>query len=159
MQKLAELYRDEGRYSEAETLYIRLLDSRRQALGNEHPFTLSSLASVGRVALLRKKHAAAETTLRDALKAYKEAASDTWGRYNCESLLGESLASQKKFAEAEPLLLSGYNGLVQRLALTRAEDRVDLVDAGHRIVKLYQDWGKADKATEWQQKLRDPSPK
>jgi len=39
---------------------------------------------------------------------------DSWLRFKSESLLGESLAGQRKYAEGEPLLLSGYAGLLQR---------------------------------------------
>ena len=78
---------------------------------------------------------------------------NTWGRYNCESMLGASLAGQKKYAEAEGLLLSGYAGMVQRKATIPAPSRFKLEQAGKWIVQLYQDWGKPDKAAEWRQKL------
>jgi hypothetical protein len=39
---------------------------------------------------------------------------DDWQRFRAESLLGASLAGQKKYAEAEPLLLEGYRGMLTR---------------------------------------------
>ena len=39
---------------------------------------------------------------------------DDWLTFNARSLLGGSLLGQKKYAEAEPLLLSGYEGMKQR---------------------------------------------
>ena len=65
-------------------------------------------------------------------------------------MLGGSLAAQDKHAEAEPLVLSGYQGLHQREALMPYEDRPLVEDAATRIVSLYQAWGKPDKAAEWQ---------
>ena len=60
----------------------------------------------------------------------KIAAPDSWNRYHCQSLLGASLAGQKKFAEAEPLLIAGYEGMVQREATIAAPDRADLSARG-----------------------------
>jgi hypothetical protein len=31
-------------------------------------------------------------------------------------------------------------------------------DAGQWIVQLYRDWGRADKASEWKQKLQETKP-
>jgi tetratricopeptide (TPR) repeat protein len=154
MRKLADLYRHEGKYVQAESLYTSVVEGRRRALGDEHPDTLESRASLGRVRLLRREYAAAEATLREALQGYERGAPDTWQRYNCQSLLGASLAGQKKYAEAESPLLSGYDGMMQRRATIPVPDHVDLAEAGERIVKMNQDWGKLDKAAEWQQKLR-----
>ena len=36
---------------------------------------------------------------------------DAWTTFNAKSLLGEALAGQTKYADAEPLLLAGYEGL------------------------------------------------
>jgi serine/threonine protein kinase/tetratricopeptide (TPR) repeat protein len=154
MKRLADVYRDEGKYSEAETLYVDSLNGRSRGLGDSHPDTLESRVLVGRIALLQKKYMAAAVLLAQALEAFERAAPDSWGRYNCQSLLGESLVAQQKFDEAEPLVISGYGGMVERAATIAAGDRGDLTDAGRRIVAMYQDWGKLDKAAEWQQKLR-----
>ena len=156
MKKLADLYKDEGKFTEAEMLYGSVVDGRQRTLGNAHPDTLIARALLGRVVLLQQKHATAETTLRAALADYEKNAPDAWDRYSCESLLGESLAGQKKFVEAEPLLLSGYNGMVQRQATIPVPDRVDLSEAGARIVSMYRAWGQLDKAADWQRKLVQP---
>jgi len=153
MKKLGDLYREQGKYAQAEALYVSVADGRRKALGPDHPDTLDARTLVGRTALLQHQHAAAEATLREALTDYEKAASDTWARYNCQSLLGASLVAQKRFAEAESMLLSGYEGMVQRKPSISAPDRGDLTEAGNRIVAFYKDWGKSDTAAEWQNKL------
>ena len=154
MRKLADLYRATGRYDQAEALYAGVLEGRRKSLGDDHPDTLEALALSGRIAVLQRKDAAAETLLRQALSAYEKTAPDAWERYNCQTWLGASLAGQKKYAEAEPLLISGYEGLLQRESKIPAADRTDLAEAGARIATFYQEWGKPEKAAEWQQKLR-----
>ena len=153
MATLAGLYSDLGKYAQAQTLYAKALELRRRVLGMEHPYTISTEASIGRVLLRQQKYTEAESFLRDALKTYEETASDSWERYECLSMLGGSLAGQKKYVEAERLLLSGYEGMTQRQATIPAGSRFPVEDGKQRIVRLYQDWGKSDKAAEWTQKL------
>ena len=55
----------------------------------------------------------------------RKALPDDWRTFNARSLLGGSLLGQKKYAEAEPLLLSGYEGMKQREdKISRATNRV-----------------------------------
>ena len=42
---------------------------------------------------------------------------DNWSRFSSMSLVGECLIGKAKYAEAEPLLIEGYNGLKQRETL------------------------------------------
>jgi len=69
------------------------------------------------------------------------------------SQLGAALLGQQKYAEAEPLLLQGHEGLKAREAKIPAPRKDSLASAAARIVKLYEAWGKADKAAEWRKKL------
>ena len=39
---------------------------------------------------------------------------DVWTTFNTKSLLGGAQLGQKKYADAEPLLLAGYDGMKQR---------------------------------------------
>ncbi len=153
MNGLADAYRSLGKYAQAEALYASALEARRRALGPEHPQTVNTLVAVGQIRLLEQKHDAAERVLREAFAGYEKAHLDGWERYQCQSLLGASLAGQKRWPEAEPLLLSGYDGLQQRQAAIPAESRSALKDAGERIVRLYSDWGKPEKAAEWTRRL------
>jgi len=74
---------------------------------------------------------------------------DNWQRFRAESLLGASLAGQKRYAEAEPLLLAGYQGMLARKERMWAPNWYHLDRANDWIVKLYQAWGKPQKAAEW----------
>ena len=71
-------------------------------------------------------------------------------------MLGAVLSAQSEYAEAEPLLVSGYQGMIQREATVRFEDRPALSRAGKRIVLLYEEWGKPEKAAEWGEKVHKP---
>jgi len=77
---------------------------------------------------------------------------DDWQRFWAESLLGASLAGEKKFAEAEPLLLEGYRGMLERKDLIEVPDRYRLASAHEWIIQMYKAWGKSEKAAEWKLK-------
>jgi hypothetical protein len=71
-------------------------------------------------------------------------------------LLGEALVGQKKYAEAEPLLVAAYEGLKARknqIPQFFVSYRLGL--AGARIVQLYEAWGQSEKAAAWRLKLTD----
>lgn len=89
---------------------------------------------------------------REALEAEKKVQPDDWQRYRAASLLGESLAGEKKYAEAEPLLLEGYQGMLARKDRIAVPDRYHLDLAQEWLIQLYQAWGKPDKAAEWKTK-------
>jgi hypothetical protein len=71
-------------------------------------------------------------------------------------MLGDSLAGQGEYAEAEPLLLSSYLGMMERASTIPAAARTNnLKYAGEAIIRLYEGWGKPDLAAQWKQKLEN----
>jgi hypothetical protein len=64
-----------------------------------------------------------------------------------------SLLGQKKYAEAEPLLRAGYEGMKQRETKIPANAKESLSEALERLVQLYDAWGRPEQANEWRQKL------
>jgi tetratricopeptide (TPR) repeat protein len=154
MGNLADAYQQHGKYAQAEALQSQVVEMMRRVLGPEHPATLISMNGLADAFQQERKYAQAETVLREAWTTHQKISINTWDRYNCESMLGASLAGQKKYAEAEPLLLSGYEGMLQRESTIPAESHFNLERARQRIIQLYQDWGKPDKAAEWRNKVR-----
>jgi len=73
---------------------------------------------------------------------------DIWQNFEARSLLGASLLGQKKYAEAEPFLLQGCDGMEAREGKIPAPSKKRLPEAGKRIVTLYIAWGRQDKAEE-----------
>ena len=93
--------------------------------------------------------AQSETLARGALDADRKVRPDDWRRYRSESLLGASLEGEKKYAEAEPLLLEGYAGMLARKDVMGAPNQYQLNLAKQWIVDLYRSWGKPEKVSEW----------
>src|SRR5262249_14002926 len=125
---LGLLYEREGRYHDAEAMFTNLLEARRRGLGTRHAATIKVLVSLGAVQLEQQRYSAAEPVLREALAWYEDTKSNDWSRYHCQSLLGACLSGQRRYAEAEPLLLSGYDGMLQRRTTVPADGR-DIISA------------------------------
>jgi tetratricopeptide (TPR) repeat protein len=151
---LGQAYEREGRSAEAETVYTKVLESRRQVLGGEHPDTLETLVSLGQLRIERRAYTRAEAPLREALRAYEKAAPDSWERYDCEALFGASLAGQKRYVEAEPLLIAGFQGMLRQKETASPSERREIAGVGDRVVELYRDWAKPEKVVEWQKILQ-----
>lgn len=64
-------------------------------------------------------------------------------------MLGRVLAEQKKFAEAEKLLLAGYKGLKENVSTTPGWGKYYLPDTMDWLGQLYEAWGKPDEARKW----------
>jgi hypothetical protein len=65
---------------------------------------------------------------------------------------------QKKYAQAEASIVPGYEGLKAREAVVPPPARSRLSEAGGRVVKLYEAWGKKDQAEWWRKKLHGDIP-
>jgi hypothetical protein len=61
------------------------------------------------------------------------------------STLGEALTAEKKFAEAEPLLLPAYDDLKSSQGATHPRT----VEALNRIIVLYEAWHRPDDAAKY----------
>jgi eukaryotic-like serine/threonine-protein kinase len=149
---IAFMYQLEGTYDLAETYAAQALAGQRKTLGAESPETMDSAADLALAYQSQRKFALSEPLAREALETDRKIRPDDWQRYRAESLLGASLAGQKKYAEAEPLLLEGYQGMLARKEKIDAPDLYHLDLARKWIIQLYQAWGKPDKAAEWKAK-------
>jgi hypothetical protein len=70
-------------------------------------------------------------------------------------MLGAALSAQRKFEEAEPLLISGHDGMGSRKRATNVAvvSRFTREQAGAAIVQFYTDWGKPELRDEWSRKI------
>jgi hypothetical protein len=72
------------------------------------------------------------------------------------SLLGGALLDQGRYAEAEPLIVQGYEGMKAREARIFVPERRRLLEAAMQVVRLYEAWGKTYQAAAWKTKLGMP---
>jgi len=102
--------------------------------------------------LSQAKFSQAETLAREAFEFFRKRPQDDWDWdvYRAESLLGASLAGQKQFSDAEPILLEGYRGMASRKERIGVPDRYHMDQAREWIGQLYRAWGRPANASEWE---------
>jgi hypothetical protein len=93
---------------------------------------------------------------RESLAIWEKAVPDDLGRFHTMSLLGGVLLAQGRHAEAEPLIVQGYEGMKAREASIPATSGFLLREGAERVVRLYEAWGKGGEATAWKAKLGMP---
>jgi tetratricopeptide (TPR) repeat protein len=164
MGRLAAILASRGKYAEAEEAYKTDLGWTRRLPGGGSEIEIYILLytrALGWTQLHDQKYAEAEVSLREACNGLanpKNGFSDNQQRYACESELGASWVGQKKYAEAEPLLVNGYKGLVRTqrerelMYAARIEPRLTPIETAGWIARMYEEWGKPQQASAWRQK-------
>jgi Flp pilus assembly protein TadD len=112
-----------------------------------------ALAEKAKALLDAGKYDEAEPVARECLALREKEIPDDWRAFNARSMLGGSLLGQKKYAAAEPFLLSGYEGMKQREDKIPQEGRLRLKEALQRLVQLHEATDRPDQAAEWKRKL------
>jgi serine/threonine-protein kinase len=147
------------------------VEVKRKMYGPYGPGTANALAILGALLVRNGRWTEAEPVLRECLAMREKNDPDEWRTFNTRSQLGGSLLGQGKHAEAEPLIVSGCEGLKARLRQklvgpqdltwqpigdlgpTPDDSESRLAEAVERVVDLYESWGKPDRAAEWRARM------
>ncbi len=129
------------------------LPQARKTLPKDSPELAYLLAQIGRAFLEQENWTEAESLLRECLAIREKVVPDSWTTFNTCSSLGGSLLGQKKYAEAEPLLLKGCLGMKERKEMIPPVGKDRLPEAVERLVQLYEATGKKDEAAKWHTEL------
>jgi tetratricopeptide (TPR) repeat protein len=152
---LATAYHEAGRLDRAEPLLMDAIERSRKGNCPQLDQSMATLiAVVGLNRLTQHKYADAEPLLRECLMIRERDEPDQWTTFNTKSMLGGSLLGQKKYDEAEPMLLAGYEGLKRsEEAIPPIVRTASMTEAVERLVQLYDERGRKDQAGEWRRKL------
>jgi eukaryotic-like serine/threonine-protein kinase len=145
-----------GKIQQAHVLAKEMLDDVRETSPKESPQLAADLAYFGYWLQTVKAFADAETWLRECLDIRNKTQPDDWNTFNTQSTLGGALLGQKKYDEAEPMLLQGYQGMDRREKAIPAPARVRLTESLERLVSLYESRrgdGDAEKAARYRELL------
>jgi serine/threonine protein kinase len=142
--ELAVAYRLDKRTEDASRLYTDGAETTVQA---------AALAVQAEGLLAKHEAAAAEGKLREALAIRRRLQPKDWATFDTASLLGEALMEQKKYAEAQPLLQSAYEGLKKHRDAIPPQDRACLTRAVERLVQLAEVRGNKAEAARWRTEL------
>jgi eukaryotic-like serine/threonine-protein kinase len=149
LKNLADGYQLAGKPDRALPLLREAALLWKHSPGADSPQHTAILAALGLDLIRQNAWIEAETVLREALTIREAKEPDAWTTFNTKSLLGGTLLRQKKYAEAEPLLKAGYEGMKQRAVTIPPQAKVRLVDALDRLILLTVETGKAEDAKMW----------
>jgi tetratricopeptide (TPR) repeat protein len=154
MGNLARVYKLIGKLDRAVPLYEETLRLQQEKLGTEHPDTLATMNGLAEAYVKAGKSEQAgklmEKSLRQSLARGEQTAPDAWTTFNTQSLLGEALLRQKKYVEAEPLLVKGYDGMKAREKAIPEQARNRLPETLDRLIELFTATNRPDEAQKWQ---------
>ena len=150
LKDFATLNLRERKYALAETDAAQVLASRQRPGASEDPADIqSAVADLALVYMSEGKFAESERLARQAQAFEEKNQPKSWERFRAESLLGASLAGEKKYAAAEPLLLAGYQGMRARKEKMGVPNYYLLDRTREWLAQLYEAWDKPQKAAAW----------
>jgi tetratricopeptide (TPR) repeat protein len=152
-QVLAAVLADLGDIHQEEMVYHEQLKDLQARLPADDPQLLSIVNGLAATLLNEGKNAQAEPLIRRCLTICEKNTPDDWKTFNTKAMLGYDLMKQGQYAEAEPLLVSGYEGMKQWEAKMRTADRFFLKRALENLSQLYETTGRSNQAAEWRRKL------
>ena len=155
---LGAAYPKAGRQGEAIAVLREVIPAAVKAFGPAHPNTVRITNRLGRLYEQAGRWADGESLYRELMAMFESGQPDHWGTFQARSVRGACLVGLKRFNEAEPLVVSGYEGMKAREAQLRPLERSSLADAAMRVVQLYEAWGKPEKAEEWRRKTGASGP-
>jgi tetratricopeptide (TPR) repeat protein len=146
MTQLALCYIKQAKWDAADALLSKVAEIRTRL---RNPLAAEAKMLQADIRIQRRMYGEAGTLLHEACSP-----GTSWTAFYCQGLRGAVLAGNRSFQEAEPLLLEGYDGLVQQKSKMPPERMQHVREAAERIVRLYEEWQKPELALEWKQKLR-----
>ncbi|XZE46977.1 tetratricopeptide repeat protein [Pirellulaceae bacterium SH467] len=108
------------------------------------------LAQVSNELLTCGQFADAEELLRECWEIRNRKEPDVWSTFNTMSQLGGALLGQKEYAEAESLLVKGYEGMKEREEKIPPKGAVRLPASLDRLIEFYTATNKPEKTAKYQ---------
>ena len=148
----AQSLRDHGKLKQAESLYRQSLELRRKARAPQPADIAQSMNFLANLLEEQDRHAEAEPLYRECLASRETNCPNAWYTHYTRAMLGATLVGKRKFDEAEPLLISGYEGMRERESSIRERTKV-LTEIMQNFVQLFEATSRPEQAAEWREKL------
>jgi tetratricopeptide (TPR) repeat protein len=140
----AEVKMLRGDYVEAETSVKSALEIQQRSLPEGHASITDSEIILGQILTRTNQAAHGETYLRRALEQRIRAIDgDHWQIAEAKGALGENLLAQRRYAEAEPLLLESRHTFNSRFGPNAPRTQ----EVARRLDTLYATWNKPAAST------------
>jgi tetratricopeptide (TPR) repeat protein len=147
--KVARGYERLQHFDKAESLRRQWLAVCKERFGADSVLYANELMMLGSNLLQQDKWRDAEGVLRDCLAVREKKQPNAWSPFATQSLLGAARLGQKQYADAEPLLLAGYQGLKQRAGQIPLASKGLVGETAQRLVALYEAWDRPEQAATW----------
>jgi serine/threonine protein kinase/Tfp pilus assembly protein PilF len=142
--------RETGKPKESIPLLEKAVAISEETSGRESPGTARYVSNLGRACTLAGDPVTGERYLRRALNIQSAIVPETDTSIAAmRADLGESLMAQKRYADAERELLKSQ----QTFEAAKGADHDLTKKAVERLVRLYDEWKKADSAATWRSRL------
>src|SRR5262249_12236193 len=137
--------------AEEEDRLLKLIDKVADNSRDSEEFGKMVLETEEQIAAyrIRDNPQMAERILRKCQAIREKKYPNDLAAFNSRSMLGEALLRQQKYAEAEPLLLGGLEGLRTKIDDVPLEK---VCDALMRLITLYDAWDKPEELAKWKAK-------
>ncbi len=155
---------------EANSTFQELVSLTRENPSADQRQLATLLGNVAMIMVRSKQYATAEAYLRESLRIREESPARSWIRFDTQRRLGSVLLSQGidllptnrhqadlKFAEAEPLLRSGYLGMKEREGTIPYTARGRMKSALKALIVLCTRTDKTAEAAKWRRILETTS--
>jgi len=155
MARLAEAYRVQARYEQAQRLCAEVLAITHRLRGEGHPSTLNAAQQLAFVHVCQGRYNQAESLLARVLRTSRHAFGETYPlTLDLMTQLGHVYMGQGHYDDAEPLLLKCEEVRRQNLG----EDHPTTAASVKTLISLYEAWGKPQEVEKWRaRQLGDPT--
>jgi eukaryotic-like serine/threonine-protein kinase len=153
LSELAQTHLEAKQLDKALPLIGRFIREHQEQLNAESPLLAEELACIGLLLVKNAQYLEAGKRLRQSLAIREKKEPGVWTTFNTQSMLGAALLGEKNYAEAEPLLRQGYEGMKERENKIPAHKKFRLTEALERLVQFYDAWDKPDEAAKWRKEL------
>jgi len=145
---VADVLYERGRLEEAEKFYREALEIFDATLPPTHQYVASALTGLARIFADRGDEFRVAAFVDRAVSILrKELPADHWRLANAQAAMGLCLLTQKKYADAERILLSSYGTLEKQRGVIDPDTR----RVRGWLVRLYEGWGKPAEANRFGQ--------
>jgi hypothetical protein len=160
LNSLSHVLAEQGRTDEAAAALQEALAIARPVLGSDHQLVAIYAINLAAIELALHQPVVAESLLREALPIRARAPGlvpsrrrtideDDWSVATTKALLGASLVAQRRYADAELVLLDAH----RELGLQSSPSVRDLTATLTGLIQLYETWGRHDAAAVYRARL------
>ena len=137
-----------GRQDEASRVMTEAHEMNLRLFGSEHVLVGLSSKELATIELALGNPARAERLIRRGVRLITASLGEEhWRTHSANSVLGAVLTQQRRYEEAETVLLASHDGLVAHFGV--GANQVER--SRERLVALYAAWGRTAEQARWQQ--------